>query len=280
MDQNNNNRFDDVNVNVYRDADSKTKDFGARPCPLAPWANSSHLPYTPASHPPSPNPKGAVGACEAAQSAARSSNKRTRSPATLQRLRIHATRRSELAVPRRTASSSNVPASGSSLPAEGVTTEGPDPQLFESREAGVRLIGVGLQPFAAGTIHAGVVSLGEETCPDYLDGMVDWMVDWMRSYVRERNLDRSRCASSVVRAAAAMGIVVTPPRPCSLAFAPAQWPCNNERVRRPPMGNADAVLGMFLRSRPRVQRDRGQLRNKAVARRAMVQMLRDRHRRP
>ena len=198
MDHTTKNPFDNINVDIRRAADGKTNDYGEPPWPLAPWADSSYLPYTPTSHAPDPNPHGDVRARvvsfldrEAARVATPSSPDRpARCGATLQRLRVRATRRSERAVPRRAvASSFDAPAGDTSSPVEGVTAEAPVPQPFEFREAPARTVSPRLQSVAEGTTQSGAGAVAGEGRPDYLGGMVE-RTNCCR---RERRFDRGGC---------------------------------------------------------------------------------------
>ncbi|MCJ1436354.1 hypothetical protein MMC27_005733 [Xylographa pallens] len=307
MDQNTKNPFDNINVDIRRAADGKTNDHGETPWPLAPWADSSYFPFTPTSHAPDPNPHGDVRARvegfldrEAAREAVPSSSDRpARCPATLQRRRVRATRRSERAAPRRAvASGFDAPAGETSSPVEGVTAEAPVPQPFEFREAPAQTVGPRMQSATEGMAQSGAGAAAEENRPDYLDGMVDWM----NGFRRERNSHSGGRNDPRARAAAAFGRVVPAPAPCPPPVANTASLYANKRMMQASMEDVYAILGTGpcvpsdreqrptqtsmesvnaeLSPRRRVRGDREQLRKKAAARRELLQRLRDRDHRP
>ncbi|MCJ1319985.1 hypothetical protein MMC15_005321 [Xylographa vitiligo] len=277
MNRNNRNPFNNIDVDIRRAANGNTNDNGPPPWPLAPWADSSYLPYTPPSHPPDPNPHSHVRARvvgfldrDAARQAPSNLGRRARSPSTLQRLRIRATRRSERAVARRATSNGDGPAGNRPTPVEGTTAEAPVPQPFEFQNTPAQITPAGLQLNAERAMQVGAASVGEELRPGYLDGMVGWA----HSTSRKRSLDSRECVDPTALAAAAFGSVVTPRRPCPPLLAAATWPYGARRMMQGSMLDVNVILNQ------RVRRNREQWRRKAALRREMVRRLEDAHRSP
>ncbi|MCJ1379429.1 hypothetical protein MMC17_002530 [Xylographa soralifera] len=284
MAQNNKNRFDNIDVDIRRAADGKTNGHGEPPWPLASWADSSYLTYGATTRPQDLDPHGNVRARvvgfldrEAAREAASSSDRPARSPAHLQRRRVHETRRSELAVATRDTSSLNVPAGNTASPVEGIAEEAPTPRPFEFRETPAQTVGPGLQSAAGGTMQAGAGSVVERSRPDYLDGMVGWM----RGHARERGLEAPRSfgrggCGAPRPTIASFGLRAASPSKHPHRLADAAWPYSSKRLMVASMEDVNAISG----THPSVHGNREQRRKKAAARKDLLQRLRDRHRSP
>ncbi|MCJ1389380.1 hypothetical protein MMC18_002237 [Xylographa bjoerkii] len=277
MAKDNNNRSDNFNGNVRHSADGKINDYAAPPFPLAPWADSSYLTYGTTSHPPDPNPHGHVQARvvhyidhEAAREAPSSSNRPAHSPAYVQRLQDHETRRLKRAAARRATSSLNVPTATELSPMEGLASEPAAPQATETAvldwttEAPSLSLALEQDPLESDL---------EEDSETYLDGMVGWM----RTHVQQRNDAHAHSPSGFDNQRAPtlpFGLGLNVPAPTVPRFTDTTWPYTDRRLSQASMFDVNAILG----TGPQVESDSERRRRNVAVQRASRKRLEERHR--
>ncbi|MCJ1398290.1 hypothetical protein MMC11_001487 [Xylographa trunciseda] len=212
MDQNTNNCSDDSNASVRLTADGKINDYGPPPWPLAPWADSSYLPFR---APPAPNPDTDI--------------------------RARVVRFIDREAARETPSSTDTSAANGVSPMEDPISEPTAPRPRAHQEAPAQDHGTSSRTATQRTRPATVPSEVERSHPAYLDDMNEWLRNHIRQRSREhaRTLNGGRCESARPPTAVyGFGLRIDPPT----SRADTVWPYNDLRLLQASMFDVNAIL--------------------------------------